>query len=372
MCYFSGMKSFKYRLFPTKAQRTLLNQTLELCRWVYNKTLETRKNAWEQNQESLSLFETNKLLTTWKVDKPELKAVHSQVLQNAQERVDLAFKAFFRRVKSGETPGHPRFKGFGRYDSFTFKQSGFKLNKKLFASKVGDIKINVHRPIEGTVKTLTLHQDRVGSWYACFSCESEPHPLSPSLEVVGVDLGLSTFATLSNGETIERQGWMKQDEKQLKRLQRKVEKLDKGTPERAKAIKALNHIHTRIKNRRNNFAHQESRKLVNRYGLIVFEKLDIQDLQSNGYRSINRSISDAAWNQFVTKTSVKAEEAGRGIALIDPKGTTQECSGCGKIVPKDLSVRVHECSHCGLKICRDLNAARNILSRGLTRLGENP
>jgi len=336
---------------------------------VYNKTLETRKNAWEQAQDPLSLFESNKLLTTWKVDKPELKTVHSQVLQNAQERVDLAFKAFFRRVKAGEEPGYPRFKGFGRYDSFTFKQSGFKLDEKLFVSKVGDIEINVHRPMEGTLKTLTLRRDRIGNYYACFACETEPQPLPPSLEVVGIDLGLSTFATLSNGETMERQRWMKRDEKSLKRLGRKVQRLEQGTPERDKAIRALNHVHTRIKNRRSNFAHQKSRKLVNRYGLMVFEKLDIQNMHKNGRRSINRSIADVAWHQFVTQTTVKAEDAGRGMVLVDPKNTTQACSGCGQIVPKDLSMRVHECPHCGLEVCRDLNAARNILSRGLTRLG---
>ena len=363
------MKTFKYRLFPTKSQRTTLNRTLELCRWVYNKTLETRKNAWDQDKKSLSLFDTNKLLTGWKSENPDLKAVHSQVLQNVQGRVDLAFKAFFRRVKAGETPGYPRFKGFGRYDSFTFPQSGFKLGVKLSVSKVGDIKINVHRPVEGSVKTLTISRDRIGNWYACFSCETEPRILTPSLDVVGVDLGLSTFATLSNGETIQRQRWMKQDEKQLKRIQRKIETLEKGTPGRSKAIKALNHVHVRIKNRRGSFTHQESRKLINQYGLIVFEKLDIQGMQSNGYRSINRSIADVAWNQFVAHTAAKAEDAGRGIVMVDPKGTTQECSGCGEIVPKDLSIRVHDCPHCGLKVCRDLNAARNILSRGLTRLG---
>jgi putative transposase len=363
------MKTFKYRLFPTKAQSTILNHTLELCRWVYNKTLEIRKGAWEQSQESLSLFDTNKLLTVWKTDKPELKTVHSQVLQNVQERVDLAFKAFFRRVKSSDTPGYPRFKGFGRYNSFTFKQSGFKLNDTLFASKVGDIKIGIHRPIESSIKTLTISRNSVGNWYACFSCETVLHPLQPSLEIVGVDLGLSTFATMSNGETIERQRWMKQDEKQLKRVQRKIQALERGTPARNKAIKALNHIHTRIKNRRDNFSHQESRKLVNRYGLIVFEKLSIGSMQADGHRSINRSIIDVAWNRFVTRTAAKAEEAGRGIVLVDPRGTTQECSGCGEAVPKDMSVRVHDCPHCGLKACRDLNAARNILSRGLTRLG---
>lgn len=365
-------KTFKYRLFPTKTQRTRLDQTLESCRKVYNKTLAMRKDAWEQEKRNVTYYDTKKMLPIWKEEIPELKEVYSQVLQNVTERVDLAFQAFFRRVKAGEKPGYPRFKGYGRYDSFTFTQSGFKLNGKLTLSKIGDIKIRLHRPIEGTIKTLTIQRDRLGNFYACFSCEVESKPLPVSDEVVGIDLGLTTFATLSNGEAIQRERWLKQDEKDLKRIQRKVEKLAKGSPERRKAVKALNHVHTRIKNRRNNFAHQESRKLVNRYGLIVFEKLDIQDMQKNGHKTISKGIADVAWGKFVSYTTSKAVEAGRGVILVDPRGTTQECSGCGSVVPKDLSVRTHSCTHCGLVMDRDLNAARNILGRGLATLRLDP
>lgn len=366
-------KTFKYRINPTKVQRTKLNQTLELCRKVYNDTLALRKDTWEKEQKSVSLYDTNKLLTTWKQDKPELNEVFSQVLQNVQERVDLAFQAFFRRVKTGEKPGYPRFKGFDRYDSFTYKQMGFKLvDGQLYLSKIGKVKINLHRPIEGTIKTLTVQRDRVGNWYACFSCEVESKLLPPSSEVVGIDLGLTTFATFSTGETIERERWLKRDEHDLKRMQRKVSQLAKGSPERKKAIKALNHVHTRIKNRRDNFAHQESRKLVNRFGLIVFEKLDIDVMRSNGNPTLNKGIADVAWSQFVNHTSSKAVEAGRGIILVDPKHTTQQCSGCGQIVKKELSQRIHHCPNCGLKIGRDLNAALNILARGLTSLRLSP
>src|SRR4030066_138058 len=148
-------KTFMFRLYPSHHQITLLSDTLELCRWVYNETLATRKNTWEQEHQSLSRYATNKLLTGWKQAKPELARVHSQVLQNAQERVDLAFKAFFRRVKAGgEKPGYPRYKGHGRYDSFTFKQSGFSLQGNVVQlSKIGPVQINRHRPIEGKIKT---------------------------------------------------------------------------------------------------------------------------------------------------------------------------------------------------------------------------
>lgn len=371
--------TYKYRLFPNSAQRTSLERVLEICRWVYNDTLAARKNAYEQEQKSLGLYDTNKLLTEWKAEKPALKEVHSQVLQNVQERVELAFKAFFRRVKAGEEPGYPRFKGRGLYDSFTFKQSGFKLvNDKLTLSKIGDVAIKLHRPRpEGTradIKTLTIQRDAVGNFYACFSCECDAQPLPTNHNVVGIDLGLTTFAYFSNGDKIERQRWMKQDAADIARLQRKKEKFAKGSHERQKVVHALCHAYERAANRRNNFAHQESRKLVNEYQFIAFEKLDIQDMvasagsASTGNKNITRGIADVAWGQFVQFTTYKAANAGRGVALVNPRGTTQECSGCGVIVPKDITVRVHDCPHCGLKLSRDHNAALNILARGLASI----
>ncbi|MDR9816208.1 MAG: transposase [Candidatus Methanoculleus thermohydrogenotrophicum] len=151
-------KAYRYRLYPSKSQVTLLEQTLEICRWVYNDTLALRKTAWEQEQHSISLYETNKILTQWKKERPDLNRVHSQVLQNVQVRVDLAFKSYFRRVKAGKKPGYPRFKGKGRYDSFTYPQSGFKLDgDRLHLSKIGDVKIILHRPIEGTIQDLHGH-----------------------------------------------------------------------------------------------------------------------------------------------------------------------------------------------------------------------
>lgn len=371
MCYNVTMRlTYKYRLFPTGAQRATLEQTLDLCRWVYNQTLAMRKEAWEQEQRNVSYYDTKRMLPIWKAEKPELQMVHSQVLQNVTERVDLTFKAFFRRVKAGEEPGYPRFRGRGRYDSFTYTQSGFALldNGRLRMSKIGDVKIELHRPISGTIKTLTVRRDSVGNWYACFSCEVEARPLPPTDKVVGVDLGLSTFAAFSNGEKIERQRWMKRDQRDIARLQRKKERFAKGTPERRNAVRALQHAYRRATNRRTNFAHQESRKLVNEYQFIAFEDLDIQDMQVNGNKAINRGIADVAWGQFMRFTTYKAASAGRGVALVDPKNTTQMCSGCGEIVPKDLTVRVHECPHCGLKMCRDVNAALNILARGLASI----
>jgi len=361
-------KTFKYRISPTKAQRTSLNQTLETCRQVYNSTLNSRRSSWEQERKSLSLYDTNKELTGWKANNPELSEVHSQVLQNVQERVDLAYKAFFRRIREGHKNGFPRYKGFGRYDSFTFKQSGFELkDSRLYLSKIGNVKIILHRPIEGTIKTLTVQRDRLGNWYVCFSCESPPKPLPISGLAVGVDLGLTTFLTLSNGATIANPRFFRKEEKALAKAQRKLSKQANGTPERRKAKKVVAHIHNRIANKRCDFAHKESRRLVNQYGFIAFEDLNINGMVQN--HCLAKSISDVAWNQLVQFTAAKAEEAGRVVVQVDPRNTTKMCSRCGMLVEKTLSERVHKCPHCSLEMNRDLNASINILRIGLDAVG---
>ena len=231
-----------------------------------------RKDAWEREQRSISLYETNKILTQWKKDRPDLKQVHSQVLQNIQMRVDLAFKAFFRRVKAGEKPGYSRFKGKGRYESFTYPQSGFNLDgDRLHLSKIGDLKVVLHRPIEETIKTCTIRRSATGKWYGSFAVEYDPERVPPKETVVGIDVGLESIATLSNGEKIENPRFFRTDEKALAKAQRRLAKAEKGTPERRKARKVVAHIHERIANRRLNFAHQTSRQLVDRFDTIVYE-----------------------------------------------------------------------------------------------------
>ena len=352
-----------------------MQKSLDACRWVYNKTLEIRRDAWTEQQKSLSLYDTNKMLPDWKQEKPELANAYSQCLQNAQLRLDLAFQAFFRRVKAGEKPGYPRFRSKDRYDSFIYPQSGFKFadDGRLYLSKIGNVKIKMHRPIEGKVKTLTIRRDALGNWYACFSCDlREPEPLPAIPTTVGIDLGLEKFVTLSTGEQIDNPRFFRQDEKVLAKAQRRLSKSDRGTPEYRKHRRVIEHIHQRIVNRRTDFAHKLSRQLVNNFQIIVFEDLDVQDMQEGNWRSLNKSISDAAWNQLVLYTTHKAEEAGRLCVLVDPRNTSKMCSRCGQIVEKVLSCRVHKCPHCHLEMNRDLNASLNILARGLASLGESP
>jgi putative transposase len=168
------LKTYRYRLKPTKSQVTILERQLELCRFVYNDTLAYRKNAWEHEQRTVKRFETQDRLPQLKLEEPELKDVHSLVLQNVALRVELAFKAFFRRVKAGEEPGYPTFKGKSRYDSITYSQSGFALDSEmLHLSKIGDIKIKLHRAIVGKIKTCTIRRMPTGKWFACFSVEMD-------------------------------------------------------------------------------------------------------------------------------------------------------------------------------------------------------
>ncbi len=363
--------TYQYRLWPTKGQQRLLAQQLETCRWVYNQTLAARRDAWEEQQESLGLYDTIKLLPDWKAERPSLKNVHSQVLQNVQVRVDLAFKAFFRRVKAGEKEvGYPRFKGKGRYDSIIYPQygNGAKLNgATLILSKIGSVRINLHRPIEGTIKTVTLRCSATGKWFVCFSVEKE---CTQPKDVPEAAVGVETFATLSTGDAIPNPRFFRRDEKDLVRAQRKLSKEEKGTPARAKRRKVVARIHERIANRRKNVAHQISHKLVHTFGMIVFEDVSITRMIKN--HCLAKSIADAAWNQLITYTHYKAEEAGRVCLQIDPRGTSQRCSRCKTTVKKGLSVRVHSCPVCGLQIDRDLNAAINILAVGRHSLGARP
>jgi len=368
-------KTFKYYLYPTAHQKKALQSSLDACRWVYNKTLETRKKAWEESQESLSRYDTSNFLPAWKEKNPKLDNAYSQCLQNATMRVDLAFRAFFRRVKAGETPGYPRFRSFDRYDSFTFPQSGFKLTEdRLKISKIGSVKINQHRQIEGSIKTLTIRRIN-DKWFACFSCEIESVPLSVVTGVIGVDVGLQSFATLSTGEKIANPRFFKTGEAKLAKCQRRLSKEGEGSPARRKQRKKLSRLYEKITNKRLDFAHKLSRRIVNENQVIVFEKLNIKDMMGNNSavfgHKLNKSIGDVAWKQFTDFTSYKAACAGRTVIFVNPRNTSKMCSRCGQIVEKTLADRVHSCS-CGLVLDRDENAAINILSLGLQGLGLAP
>jgi putative transposase len=359
---------FKYRLYPTKQQQRLLDQQLEECRWLYNHLLAERRDAWEERQASLRLYDQQATLPALKAERLTLASVHSQVLQNVAVRIDLAFAAFFRRVKTGETPGYPRFRGQGRYDSLAFPQVpvGCKLDaetKRLRIANVGLVKIILHRPLEGTAKTATISRSSTGKWYVCFSCEcAEPAPLPDTGAHVGIDVGLKTFATLSTGEEIANPRFFRHEEQALAKVQRRLAKEEKGTPERANRRRVVARVHERVAWRRGDFAHQHSHHIVNQFDLIAVEDLSVNRMTHN--HCLAKSISDAAWSQFASLLSYKAAWAGRKFVAVNPAYTSQDCSRCGHRQKLALADRLYTCPCCGLVLDRDLNASLNILRLG--------
>ena len=378
LCYKKHMlKMFTYRLFPTKKQEKKLSETLEECRWLYNHLLEIRKTAYERDGISLTCFQQQYTFPVLKQERPFLNGVHSQILQNVAVRVDLAFKAFFRRLREhAEEPGFPRFKGKGRYDSFTFPQSGFSIvsvprtashDHRVCLSKIGSVKMVYHRPVKGKVKTCTIRRSSTGKWYISFSCECEPERLPEQKEQVGIDVGLKSFATLSTGEEIENPRFFRKEEKALVKVQRKHAQLAKGTPERRKHRQVVARVHERIKFRRDNFTHQHSRSIVERFGVIVVEDLHVNRMTHN--HCLAKSIADASWSGFFDKLFAKAEEAGRTALKVNPAYTSQTCSRCGHRQKMPLSERIFDCPCCHVHLDRDLNAALNIRAVGLHSLG---
>jgi len=365
-------RTFKYRIYPTAKQTRALQSSLDACRWVYNKTLEIKKKAWEDLKVSISFYDTNRFLTIWKKENDFLSKSNNQCLQDAQGRVDLAFKAFFRRCKSGDNPGYPRFKSFDRYDSFTYSHGGFTfIGNKLCLSKIGVVKTKLHRKLTGKVKRLTVRKESTGKWFACFVCEVDSNPLPKVEPTVGIDVGLTSFATFSDGAKIDNPRFFKEGQSKLAKAQRRLSKADKGTDKRKKLKKVVAHIHEKIRNKRNDFAHKLSRDIVNTNQIIAFEKLEVKNMMENHTEcfgnKLNKSIADVAWNQFMNFTAYKAEDAGRTVIFVNPRNTSQMCSQCGEIVKKDLSVRVHICD-CGFTLDRDHNAALNILALGMQSL----
>ena len=350
------LKTYKYKLFPTKAQRQSMHETTFLCSLVYNQCLSQRKEAWEKEQKSISCYDQINQLPALKEKDERYQSVFSQVLQDTVKRVDKSFQNFFRRVKSGEEKaGYPRFKSARRYNSFTYPQSGFKLNgKKLSLSKIGDVKIKLHRPIEGEIKTLTIRRQADG-WFACFACEIEPNPsnadsvrslpLPSTGKMVGVDVGLENFAITSDGEFFPPIKDLRKGEKKIKRVQQnadsvrslpcEVSRRKKGSKRRRKSVWKLKRAHLKVANKRCDTHHKVARKLVEKYDVIAIEDLSISNMLKK--HNLAKSISDAGWSSFANILVAKAEEAGRKVVKVDPKFTSQVCSMCGAIEKKELS-----------------------------------
>ncbi len=437
------MKTFKYRIYPTKSQESKIENTFSMCRHLYNWSLSERitsHQVWKYAKDIEKVINPDKkkiifsspmgqvfyineqgltvlnLLTRvegvfgiqftsiWcnvpikvdyysqannlpllKKERPWYKGVHSQVLQNTLKRLDDAYDGFFNEGK-----GYPKYKKRGEYSSITYPQYVIRPEKnKITVSKIGEIKIVYHRaiPEEATIKTLTIEKDG-GKWFACFSFEIKHTHIEPEQDLsksIGIDMGLVDFYYGSDGSHIEVPRYLRKSEKKLKKIQRRFSKEKKGTKKWYKILKALQKAHFKVKCQREDFLHKQANRLLNDFDIIIHENLNIQGLKrrpkpkqdENGKylhngasrkAGLNKSISDVSWGKFFEILKYKALVYGKTVIAIDPKYTSQICSGCGNMVEKTLSMRTHICPICNLIIPRDYNSALYIKGLGLESL----
>jgi len=407
-----SIKAFKYRIYANKHTTGKLQWVLDRCRELYNAGVQERRDAYEigvkrhpnyydeetrkqlTREHAVGYYEQKRELVDIKEERQEYQEIASHVLQDVILRLKRAYDDFFRRVQHGEQPGYPRFQGRARYNSFCYPDgAGWKLDAKerladkkgivrvnLKLTKIGTVKLHLHRDIEGTIKTLTIKREG-GYFYAVVTCEiGKPEPLPTSHEDVGIDLGVTHFAALSNGGFIDHPHYFRKAEKKLAAAQQALSRKKRGSHRRKKAAQRVAKCHRKIANQRRDFQHKASRQLVNQYQVMVFEDLRVKNLTKapapkqdengkylpNGAAAkagLNKSILDAGWSTLTEMVSVKAAWAGRTVVFVNPYMTSQLCSGCGAVVKKDLSERWHSCA-CGTELDRDTNSAKLILNLG--------
>jgi putative transposase len=366
------LKTFKYRLYPSKVQQRLLAQTVETCRRWYNACLEERKLAWENEQRHVGKYEQLAKVKDYRRENPFAAQLHSHILQVVVQDLDKAFQAFFRRVKAGESPGYPRFKGRDRFDSYGLKEygNGFKLDgRRLRLTGIGRLRVRWHRPMEGKIKTIRIRR-QAGEWYACFACEVEAQPLLPTGREIGIDVGIHHLLATSENETVENPHWYRDEQRKLRVIQRRVSRRKLGGANRRKAVRGLQSWHEHIANKRKDYLNKLANHLIADYDRIAMEDLRITGMVRN--HALSKSILDAGWGYLKQRLIDKAEEAGRLVVLVDPAYTSKTCCACGSIfADQSLADRWLDCA-CGLSLDRDVNAAINILQRaGHARWGES-
>jgi len=356
--------AYQYRLYPNQAQvRFLENQLHEACE-LYNAALQERRDAWKVCRKSIHYYDQAKQLKPMR-EEGLLGLANFSCCQDVLRRLDKTFAAFFARIQRGEKAGFPRFKPGSRYDTLTFPSynDGCKLiDRTVRIQGVGVIKIKLHRPVAGTIKTVSI-QRKAGRWFVIFSVEGAAQPLPISNQTIGIDLGLTTFAALSDGSAIDNPRLYREAQRRLRVAQRRVaRRTNKGSHRRRKAVTILARQHTHVQNQRNDFHHKISRTLVNHYGVIAVEGLNIKGMASG---MLAKSVNDVGWGSFLNKLAYRAESAGRVFIKVDPRSTSQTCI-CGQRAPKTLSQRWHSCPSCGLSQGRDHVSAQVILRLGLS------
>jgi len=389
-------RSYKFRMRPTAGQHLRLQGCLDAHRELYNAALQERRDAWRWCRKSISYGEQSAQLKEIRQTRPDVAGWSFSSQQATLRRLNRAFAAFFRRAKAGQKPGYPRFKAAHRFDSVEWPKDGDGCRWKPQASRVylrgvGDVRVTAHRAVEGRVKTV--HVRREGRrWMLVLSCEDVPaKPLAPTGGAAGVDVGIATFATTSDGTHIDNPRYGQLAADRLAAAQQALAGKQRGSNHRRAAREAVASRHRKIANQRRNFHHHAARALVASYDLIAVEDLTIKNMLRrakprphpdnpgvflpNGGAAktgLNRSISDAGWGQFVSILRAKAEEAGRTVIDVDPRHTSDACGRCGHIAEENrVSQAVFRCQSCGLEADADEHAAANILRAGLARLATN-
>lgn len=355
--------TYKYRLLPSKRQHVALRDILESQRQLYNAALEARISRYRATGKTDTYIDQCKALTVCRRELPEMGALPANLQRGTLKRLDEAFKGFFARCKRGDKPGFPRFRGRNWFNSFEFTEfSGIRFDGKRlrFAGMPGGLRVHLHRPLpEGKPLTAKFKRDDKG-WSVAFVIRVAASAPREGGAAVGLDLGLKVFAYCSDGVVIPNPRVARRAERELRRRQRALARCRRGSNRRKKVRAEVARLHRKIADSRRTWLHQQSAALVGRADLIVAEDLNVKNMIR--HPTLARSIADASWSAFLSMVAYKAAKAGGHFVTVDPRNTSQRCSGCGELVPKTLATRTHHCPHCGLVIDRDWNASLNIVA----------
>jgi putative transposase len=366
------VKTLRYRLEPNSEQRQRFAQFAGCCRFVFNQGLAARKATYEKDGTTLTYETQSKMLTAMKKadETVWLADVNAQVLQQALKDLDLAYRYFFQRLKTGQAPGFPKFKKKGKKDSFRFPQDVKVNGGRAYLPKIGWVKYRDSRPIEGVIKQATIKREGK-HWFISFACEvtlPAPPPVDiKEAKVVGIDLGIKNFAVLSDGTEVENPRHLRRALSKLRKAQRHLSRKTKQSNAWKKHVAKITKLHVNVKNSRKDFAHKVSTAIVKNHDVIAVEDLNISGMVKN--RHLSSAISDVGWGLFVNMLKYKTEWAGKHLVQTGRfEATSQLCSSCGTKKPMPLSDRTYVCDGCGMVLDRDLNASLNIRAAGLAVL----
>ncbi len=379
-----------FRLRPTVRQHIALAACVEAHRELYNAALQERRDAWSHGKICINYGDQSAQLTEIRSARLDQGVWSFSSQQATLRRLNKAFAGFFRRVKAGQKAGYPRFKGATRFDSVEWPKDGdgarwLPERRRVYLQGIGEVKVDLHRPVQGRVKTIQIkRQGR--RWMLVLSCDDVPtNPLPPTGRQVGIDVGIASFATTSDGEHVENPRWGRAAAGRLASAQQRLARANRRSKNRERKRATVAARHRKIANQRKDFHHKQGRALVARYDLLVVEDLQIANMLrrakpvpdpdnpgqylANGARAksgLSRSISDAGWGRFVSILRAKAEEAGRTWIEVDPRHTSDRCETCGHAAPENRVTQAEfRCQACGHSTQADEHAARNLLRAGL-------